>query len=124
MVTVAEVDDLITSGEVKWEVTLKHWQTNEEYQRTRTVESWEDAKYELREDGVDTRLGRLARVAEYGGMDLGSDYWVVVSLTNADGNVQYFRKSGWYASHDGGYLDNETEEVFPYEKTVTEFRSA
>lgn len=120
MATIEEVDALIESGEITWTHTYT-WNGGGSYEKS--VGSWEEAKYELDSDGIDTRLGRLARVDEYGGEGQGDDYWVVVSLTQPDGTVQYFRRTGWYASHDGGYLENDTEEVTPFEKTVTDFRS-
>lgn len=114
MATAQELDALVESGEL----------TVEGYSgQTYSLDGWTDLKYELGKDGTDTSLGRLAVADEFGGMDQGSDYWVVVSLTAPDGTVQYFKKDGWYASHDGGYLDGDLYEVESYERTVTDWRS-
>ncbi len=77
--------------------------------------AWQEAKYN---GGKYTRDGLTAeRVAEYGGEGDGDQYWVVISLS--DGlTTRHFRKDGWYASYDGGYLDGDTSEVKPVEKTV------
>jgi hypothetical protein len=83
-----------------------------------TQTTWQWVKYE---GGKGTRDGLTAeRVADYGGEGDGDQYWVVVSIT--DGlTTRHFRKNGWYASYDGGYLDGDTTEVKPREKVVTVF---
>lgn len=62
-------------------------------------------------------LGKLEFVDDYGGEGQGDDYWVVFKVGD-----QYFRQDGWYASHDGGYLDGELYEVEPVEVTRTEYQ--
>lgn len=70
----------------------------------------ENAKYTV--DGLTAQ-----EVDSYGGEGDGDQYWMVISIS--DGlTTRYFRKDGWYASHDGGYLDGETYEVTPKEKKV------
>jgi hypothetical protein len=82
--------------------------------------AWKQAKYEGSEYTADGFTAK--REAEFGGEGEGEQYWVVVSLS--DGNTtRYFRKDGWYASYDGGYLDGETYEVTPREKTITVYES-
>jgi hypothetical protein len=78
--------------------------------------AWSWIKYE---GGKGTRNGLTAeRVAEYGGEGDGDQYWVVISIS--DGlTTRHFRKDGYYASYDGGYLDGDTSEVKPVEKLVT-----
>jgi hypothetical protein len=50
-------------------------------------------------------------------MGEGDRYYLVVSVS--DGNtIRYFRKDGYYASYDGGYLDGEVQEVSPVERVV------
>jgi hypothetical protein len=56
--------------------------------------------------------------AEYGGEGQGDEYWMVVSISDGK-TARFFRKDGWYASYDGGYLDGKTYEVTPKEKLVT-----
>jgi hypothetical protein len=49
-------------------------------------------------------------------------YFVVLSLTDSAGNTRYFKRDGWYASYDGGHLEEgENSEVFPETKSVTVF---
>lgn len=76
---------------------------------------WQHLKYE----GKDATMGEYSAkvVAEYGGEGDGDQYWMVVSIS--DGlTTRYFRRDGWYASYDAGYLDGDTTEVRPAEKTV------
>jgi hypothetical protein len=56
-------------------------------------------------------------VTSYGGEGGGDQYWMVISVSDGE-TTRYFRKDGWYASYDGGYLDGETYEVTPKERTV------
>ncbi len=60
-------------------------------------------------------LGPIYLVAEYGGEGQGDDYWVVAHFEKFDA---YVRVDGYYASHDGGYLDGDPYLVTPKEKTV------
>jgi hypothetical protein len=47
-----------------------------------------------------------------------STYYVIISLSDNE-TTRYFKRDGWYASYDGGHLDDgDDSEVFPYEKTV------
>lgn len=87
------------------------------YDSLDTDSAWSEVKYsrgdEKTVDGLTAKV-----VAEYGGEGQGDDYWVVISLS--DGLfTRYFRRDGWYASYDGGYLDGETYEVRPQQKLVT-----
>ena len=71
------------------------------------------------EGGKGTRDGWTAEVVtSYGGEGDGDQYWMVISITDSI-TTRFFRKDGWYASYDGGYLDGETYEVQPKEKLVT-----
>lgn len=79
--------------------------------------AWSYVKYEVNEtytlDGLTAK-----READYGGEGQGDQYWVVVSIS--DGlTTRYFKRNGWYASYNGGYLDGPTEEVKPKQKTIT-----
>lgn len=47
----------------------------------------------------------LTQEENYGGEGQGDDYWVVFSIKK-EGDEKYFKWDGWYASHDGGYLEN------------------
>jgi hypothetical protein len=81
-----------------------------------TASLWQHIKYEGESGSVD---GLSAKVeAQHGGEGQGDQYWVVISIS--DGlTTRYFRRDGWYASYDGGYLDTDTFEVKPAEKVVT-----
>ncbi len=63
-------------------------------------------------------LGILEGVDEFGGMDQGSERWMIFKLTQEDGTTQHFQKDGCYASHDGTYWDGELFEVSSRTKTV------
>lgn len=72
---------------------------------------------------VDGKL--IQHVDEYGGEGLGSDYWVVASVTHEDGTSQYFKREGYYQSFAYDYddiLDGETYEVYPRDVTITEYK--
>ena len=73
------------------------------------------------EGGEGTRDGWTGKlVASHGGEGEGDQYWMVISLSDGT-STRFFRKDGWYASYDGGYLDGETYEVKPQEKVITVF---
>lgn len=40
-------------------------------------------------------------IDRYGGEDLGSDYWRIYSLTNADGDKIHIKLHGYYSSYEG-----------------------
>ncbi len=103
--------------------TVEH--INDEYLDSYTTQlsdsegAWGYVKWENKAHTVD---GLTAKVeAEHGGEGMGEEYWVVISLSDAETTTRYFRKDGWYASYDGGYLDGETREVSPREKTIVVF---
>lgn len=67
-------------------------------------------------------LGTVKVVKSYGGEGQGDQYWFVLQVQMEDGTdgfLRFFKKSGWYASHDGGYYDGDFTEVKPFERTVT-----
>lgn len=111
MATVDEVNELVESG-----VTVPDWR-GEPY----VIETWDELKYELTEEGVETSLGRFFKKAEFGGMDQGTSFWLIVGLEK-DGITQLFKKDGWYASHVGSELDGDLYEVESFERTVTDYR--
>ena len=59
-------------------------------------------------------LGTVTEVDDGGGMDEGSNLFVVLAIGD-----RFFRKSGYYASHDGSYWDGSFKQVRPREKTIT-----
>lgn len=103
--TVEEIDELI------------HRFGNEEGEDSYYSESgWYHFKYEvgIGESEEVPGLGTVTTVSEYGGEGDGDQYWVVVKVGD-----RYIMKPGYYASHDGGYLDGDAYEVTPVEKVVT-----
>ena len=59
---------------------------------------------------------------QYGGMDMGSEYWIVFSVTNlADaGDVVYYKVPGFYQSHYGSELEwDGIFEVKQQKETIT-----
>lgn len=61
-------------------------------------------------------------VGETGGEGSAEHIWQVWKVTDADGNYQYFMKTGYYMSYDGSNWDGDLVEVEPYEKTVTDWK--
>jgi len=86
------------------------------------VDSWYDV-----EEGFDYKNqsfvidGVKIEKAEFdtGGEGHGEDIYMVFKTTDADGNVQYWRKDGYYASYDGSNWDGDFREVRPVERVVT-----
>lgn len=106
MLTAAQVQSAI-------EVTdEKEWGASEWYEEV-AWERGDKAPYALTIDGQ-TYVPEY--VADHGGMDRGSDRWVVFKLGD-----QLFKKSGYYASHYGTDWDGELREVKPVQKTITVF---
>ena len=89
--------------------------------------SWMEIQEELEygdKSVVVPGVGLLQLEHSFGGEGQGDQYYIVLSLTmeaglQDDGFVRYFRKDGWYASHDGAYLDGSFYEVTPQQKTIT-----
>lgn len=67
---------------------------------------------------IDGKMVDYETVETSGGMDKGS----LASVTIRIGD-QYFRKSGYYASHYGYDWDGPLDEVFPREKIVTVYET-
>jgi hypothetical protein len=80
---------------------------------------WGDAKYGVTSgyEFIDA-IGGADRVADYGGEDQGSDYWVVLYFPKYD---TYVKRSGWYASYHGGEFDSPPFIVKKVKKTVEVF---
>ncbi len=103
-----------------WQESLRNeygLDDDDDFSNLDDIESaWKEVKYE---GGKYTRDGWTAdRVDDHGGEGEGDKYWVVVSISDGK-TTRYFRKDGWYASYDGGYLDGETTEVTPQSRMVT-----
>lgn len=73
-------------------------------------------------DPLETPIGIVKEVDEYGGEGQGDQYWKIYSVTQGE-TVRSFKLDGWYASYDGGYYD-EFYEVKPELKTITVWEKA
>lgn len=52
-------------------------------------------------------------------------YFVVLSLTDSEGNTRFFKRDGWYMSYDGGHLEEgEDTEVFPRQISLTVYKES
>jgi hypothetical protein len=117
MLTAEQVEAAINAGHLRYGEDTSY----EEYGEDAAAEFWSELKYKSDRytvivDGVDYKA---EHVDSYGGMDKGSDIWVVFRLGD-----QLFKKSGFYASHYGTDWDGPLVEVKPVEKTVTVFEKA
>ena len=63
--------------------------------------------YPLRGEAVEFEL----QDGKYSAEGDGEDIWLVVRAGD-----QYFKKAGWYASHDGAYWDGDCSEVKPVQR--------
>lgn len=71
----------------------------------------------------------VSTAEEHGGEGQGDEFWVVVKVLPNDpaSNTpahdwvapRWFKKLGYYASYDGGYLDGDCIEVRPLQRMVT-----
>jgi hypothetical protein len=83
-------------------------------------DGWGEVGYAWKKDFVEIPgiQGHVRRVEEHGGMDMGSDKWVVFSVTNGD-SVRHFKISGHYESHHGTDWDDDSfTEVQAIPKTI------
>ena len=88
----------------------KNWVTDrlEYYPERRVV----DGRLKLVIDGTDVLVEyKDGKMPAEGG---GEDIWVVVQIGD-----QFFRKDGYYMSHDGAYWDGDLHEVKPETRPVT-----
>jgi hypothetical protein len=92
------------------------WDADEWYSEISWSGGKAEGEYALNIDGVSYTA---EWVEDHGGMDKGSDRWVVFKVGD-----QLFKKSGFYASHYGTDWDGPLVEVKPVEKTVTVFEKA
>lgn len=64
----------------------------------------------------------MTRLEDHGGEGQGDQYWVVFKIETKDlSECRYYKWSGYYASYDGGYLEN-LYEVTPTIKTITVYK--
>lgn len=113
--TASEVLELIESDETTHQ--YRYWRDK----------TWHDGEGSIVEDGwseiggqrvlVDGEWIEVEQVAAGGGMDQGSDAFVVFRF-----GTQLFKKDGYYASHYGYDWDGDFYEVEAYDKVVVDYR--
>jgi hypothetical protein len=83
---------------------------------------WEDSPQEVLNKRLDLPgIGSLQLLEIHGGGEGdGGDYHLIVRVVGVDG-ARVFKRCGWYASYDGGYLDGPTIEGKQVVKAVTVF---
>lgn len=108
--TAQQVADAIDNEQIKYDGDTEYNISSSEF--FSELQYGSDS-YTISIDGVDYKP---EKVDDYGGMDMGSELWVVFKIGD-----QLFKKSGWYASHDGSYWDGDLSEVKPVQKTITVF---
>lgn len=125
MKTAAEIDDILQkleeSEEVIGQFSYVHYRTKERVyvDVPFTYDGMMEGEAPFDGDVEIPGLGTLKVIETFGGEGLGDQYWVVFSLTDGDGNTRLFRRNGYYASFDGGYLDGPLLEVKPVDRMVT-----
>lgn len=84
-------------------------------------DQWEEVGSEgERVDG----LGLVHLIEDFGGGEgSGETRYLVFSVTSEDGSERFFKKNGYYASHDGSYFDGSFDEVVPVRKTITVYET-
>lgn len=84
---------------------------------------WNYAFYELESPASVNGL-EISVVATGGGMDKGSNAYLVLRVLDSAGTESFYRKDGFYASYDGFTWDGDFYEVQPKEKTVTVYEDS
>lgn len=123
--TIADLEDAIENEDTEWEGSWHEFEESvdntHEYRDVpahtdgayfdRYNERWR-AKFELDEPGAAIPgIGQAVLVEQFGGEGQGDQLWFVFRVTDADGEDRLFRKSGYYASYDGGEYDGDLDEV-------------
>jgi hypothetical protein len=121
LITAAQLENAIDEG-IPYE--YKHWKTGEVEQSSyEGSEFWSEAHYSEPNYEVASLDVTLSHVdGEHGGEGSAEYIWQVWKTVDAEGNVQYFKKEGYYMSYDGSNWDGELFEVEPFEKTVTDWK--
>lgn len=119
--TVDQVSSLLEEHEFPYDYERTEWSTGKKVRVTGVDQGWN-----LVEENIswgDRRLvvpglGTVTLVDSYGGEGQGDSYWIVFQVDDGE-TKRVFKRDGWYASHDGSYLDGPTTEVKPVLKTIT-----
>jgi hypothetical protein len=102
-------------GDEYYDSVREDYFSTEEMKNYDETAIWQNLHSEGKSGTRDGWTGEV--VSSYGGEGQGDQYWMVVSVSDGE-TTRYFRKDGWYASYDGGYLDGDTYEVKPVERLV------
>lgn len=100
---------------------------DEYYDPTESTGAWEALLSYTTKSATDGNLRAELVATQSDGLAHDSEvYFVVFKLTDlALGVVRYFKRDGWYASYDGGHLEEGTDsKVLPATKTVTIFQES
>lgn len=118
-ITAKQFEAILDAGIPYEYTTWKNEKAQAEYNNHNFWSEGEDA------DPVDLDDTHTAKflIGETGGEGSAEYIWQVWQVTDTDGDVQYFRKTGYYMSYDGCTWDGDLEEVEPFEKTVTDWKN-
>ena len=79
---------------------------------------WGELVYEIYD--VELNGFKFKSLDSHGGEGQGDHMHWVFSITDPEGNVTYWKKDGYWVSHDGSYWDDyELYKVTPKQRTVT-----
>ena len=82
--------------------------------------SWDGVEGELREiNNYVPGLGHVIVVEDHGGEGQGDDRWLVFQVTGEGDDVTFYKKNGYWVSHEGSTWDGEFEEVNVVQRMVT-----
>lgn len=123
--TASEIEDAILGYEYTVSYPEISWSTGRRVETGKTISytetlDWHDLWCDGTSDPIQIPgVGRLEVVATHGGEGQGDQAWVVVSITDAFGDVKLYRKDGYYSSFEGADFDSELREVVVKEKVVS-----
>lgn len=123
--SIDQIDELMESHEFPYEYDCQVY--NRETRQFETVhrvgadQGWSSISEAIEYGGNTLEiagLGTVSHIESFGGEGQGDQYWMVFKITDGDVS-RTFKRDGWYASYDGGYLEGPTTEVKAVQKTIT-----
>lgn len=105
MVTAEEAQDALVKAYVDDLKKDGYWRNDREATYLDELLSEYELSYGIIKSPLESPIGVFEGVEDFGGEGLGETRYFVVSLTDPDGEVQYFRADGYYASWDGDNWD-------------------
>lgn len=118
MLTATEFENIVNEG-VNYTYTT--WQGEEAESLLEGSDFWHEGEGESIK--LDDEHTATFVDGETGGEGSAEYIWQVWSVKDAEGNEQFFRKTGYYMSYDGSTWDGDLIEVVPFEKTVTDWKT-